>query len=282
MGSACVAWSHSATCSVSLEPCSQSPFRAYSEVMTISLQNVSGVTLTGTNAANTLTGTGEEDTISGLAGNDLLQGIDGNDRLDGGAGTDTLDGGAGNDTLIGGAGNDALSGGAGNDVFKYTMGDGADTVNGGGAGEQDLLVITGTTGSDTLDVIFNGAMLTAIENGTLLNVAAVTADLLGGADTLNYGTTTAGVTVNLVDGTASGSASIAGIENVTGGAGNDQLNGDALNNTLTGGAGNDTLIGGLGNAALNGGAGIDPADFADETSGELAETGPGTGPRGRT
>jgi hypothetical protein len=27
MGSACVAWSHSVTCSVSLGPCSQSPFR---------------------------------------------------------------------------------------------------------------------------------------------------------------------------------------------------------------------------------------------------------------
>ena len=122
----------------------------YSEVMTISLQNVPGATLAGTNAANTLTGTGEEDTLSGLGGNDLLQGVGGNDRLDGGAGADTLDGGSGNDTLIGGAGNDSLNGGAGNDVFNYIMGDGADTVNGGGgAGEQDLLVITGTTGSDT-------------------------------------------------------------------------------------------------------------------------------------
>src|SRR5262249_11067217 len=45
----------------------------YSEVMTISLNNVSGVTLTGTNAANTLTGTGEEDRLDGLGGNDTLR-----------------------------------------------------------------------------------------------------------------------------------------------------------------------------------------------------------------
>ena len=41
--------------------------------------------------------------------------------------------------------------------------------------------------------------LTAVEGGTLLTgVEAVTADLRGGTDTLNYGaTTTANVTVNL-------------------------------------------------------------------------------------
>lgn len=38
----------------------------------------------------------------------------------GGAGADTLDGGGrGNDTLIGGAGNDSLIGGTGNDLVDY-------------------------------------------------------------------------------------------------------------------------------------------------------------------
>src|SRR5262249_10742615 len=62
----------------------------FSELMTISLQNVVGITLTVTSAASNITGTGEEDTISGLAGNDLLQGVGGNDRLDGGAGTSSM------------------------------------------------------------------------------------------------------------------------------------------------------------------------------------------------
>ena len=49
-------------------------------------------------------------------------------------------------------------------------------------------------------------------------------------------------------GTASGFTSIAGIENVTGGSGNDTLTGagNALVNNLTGGAGNDTYFADLG------------------------------------
>ena len=50
---------------------------------------------------------------------------------------------------------------------------------------------------------------------------------MGGTDTLTYAGTTADVTVNLATGTASGFASIAGIENVTGGSGNDTLTGSA-------------------------------------------------------
>jgi hypothetical protein len=44
---------------------------------------------------------------------------------------DTLLGGLGNDTLTGGTGNDVLNGGLGNDTLNYTIGDGADAVDGG-------------------------------------------------------------------------------------------------------------------------------------------------------
>jgi Ca2+-binding RTX toxin-like protein len=87
----------------------------------------------------------------------------------------------------------------------------------------------------------------------------VSADLLAGTDTLSYAGTTAAsaVTVNLATGTASGFTTIAGIENVTGGQGNDLLTGNGANNTLTGGAGNDTLDGNGGTDTLVGGAGDD-------------------------
>jgi Ca2+-binding RTX toxin-like protein len=89
---------------------------------------------------------------------------------------------------------------------------------------------------------------------------------MGGSDTLSYGTgTTAGVTVNLAAHTASGFASILGIENVTGGSGADLLTGDDTGNILSGGAGNDTLVGGLGNDTLTGGAGTDTASYSGDT-----------------
>ena len=59
------------------------------------------------------------------------------------------------------------------------------------------------------------------------NVESVTADLRGGANALSYGATTGPVTVNLATGMASGFLSIADIQNVTGGSGDDLLTGDA-------------------------------------------------------
>lgn len=70
----------------------------YDETDTISLQDVAGVTLTGSKKANVLTGTGEADTLSGLGGNDTLKGLAGNDKLVGGTGSDVMYGGPGNDS----------------------------------------------------------------------------------------------------------------------------------------------------------------------------------------
>ena len=50
------------------------------------------------------------------------------DTLTGGTAADLLVGNAGTDTLQGGGGNDTLLGGAGNDTYKYTTGDGLDTI----------------------------------------------------------------------------------------------------------------------------------------------------------
>jgi len=97
---------------------------------------------------------------------------------------------------------------------------------------------------------------------------------------LNFGASTADVTVNLSAGTASGFTSIAGIENATGGAGNDTLTGDTGANVLTGGAGNDTLAGGLGNDTLAGGVGNDTASYAGEIDAMFVDLVAGTARRG--
>jgi Ca2+-binding RTX toxin-like protein len=256
-----------------------------------------GGALTGTGGSDTITGTPGFDVINGLGGSDTLSGLAGNDTIDGGAGNDTINGGAGDDVLIGGAGNDNITGdigndtitggigtdiinaGAGDDVINYTMGDGVDTIIGDIG--IDTLKITGTTGADILDVIYNGSALTGIEGGTLSGVETVTADLLGGSDTLSYGTaTTAAVNVDLTAHSASGFASIAGIENVTGGSGADQLTGDASDNALTGGAGNDTLAGALGNDTLVGGTGTDTVSYLGEADAMFVNLATGSAERG--
>ncbi len=89
--------------------------------------NVEKLTLTGSSAIN---GTGQ-----------AL-----NNVLTGNTGVNTLSGLAGNDTLEGKAGNDALTGGDGADVYRYSSGDGSDTINNVAAdGAIDRLVFTNVT-----------------------------------------------------------------------------------------------------------------------------------------
>jgi len=214
-----------------------------------------------------LGGTAAADTIIGTAGADLISGLGGND---------TIIGGAGNDTIDGGAGADLIDAGAGNDTINYTRGQGPDTVDGGDG--DDTLNVIGVAGNETLNVIFNGTALTTVDGGSITNIEHVTADLLGGTNSLNYGTTTAAVTVNLTTGQASGFASIANIQNVTGGSGNDLLTGNAAANVLNGGAGNDTFFASFeatgtdGNDTYIGGAGNDTLDLSATSAGASITT----------
>lgn len=117
-----------------------------------------------------------------------------------------------------------------------------------------------------------------------------------GTDTASYALAPAGVTVNLLTGTAAdgqgATDTLAAIENVrgsgfadtitgdggrnvlqgaedddklNGGGGNDELYGDAGNDRIDGGDGDDLLIGGAGNDRLNGGSGRDAAVYQDST-----------------
>jgi Ca2+-binding RTX toxin-like protein len=75
-----------------------------------------------------ITGDGGDDLVVGGSGDDRVQGNAGQDTLTGDDGADNVYGGAGDDIISGGKGNDFLAGGAGNDIFKYTRGDGTDTI----------------------------------------------------------------------------------------------------------------------------------------------------------
>lgn len=210
------------------------------------------------NVANVFAGTAGDEIVYGLSGGDRaalnpdsgLNGGAGDDNLFGQNGADTLVGEAGNDTLVGGPGVDRVFGGLGNDTIRWVFGDGVDAVIDGGA-DTDTVEILANGGNQALDVTYNGTAITNFEgNGALNSIERFTANLGAGTDTLVY-TSAASVAVDLSAGTASGFASLAGVENVTGGAGSDVLTGGANANTLSGGGGNDQIFGDAGDDIIN-------------------------------
>jgi Ca2+-binding RTX toxin-like protein len=148
--------------------------------------------------------------------------------LTGGSGNDTITGSDADNTFNGGPGNDVMNGGDGNDVFvSGPAADGADVMHGG-------------AGTDTVDY------------------SARTHDLvvmLCLPSPSSCGTGACGCQPE--NGEAGESDSVAAVENVVGGSGNDRIVGSLSDNTLSGGPGSDELHGGAGNDTLYGGLGDD-------------------------
>jgi RTX calcium-binding nonapeptide repeat (4 copies) len=129
-------------------------------------------------------------------------------------------------------------------------------------------VTVATTGGERTDVTgADGSNTLALADGASLNGGSF--DGNGGTDTLTYAAYTTAATVDLLAGTATGTGSVADVENVTGGSGGDTLDGDGGPNILAGGGGVDDLDGrggadrlrnGSGNGTLDGGDGSDVSD----------------------
>lgn len=95
-------------------------------------------------------GQGGDRIISSDAWADTIHGAAGNDELNGQGGADVLWGDDGNDTLVGGAGNDALNGGGGIDVARFAGNRSSYDIT---QNDDDTLLVTGTSGTDTLATI---------------------------------------------------------------------------------------------------------------------------------
>ena len=245
------------------------------------------------------TGSAAADTLIGDSGINVLNGNGGNDVLDGGLGNDTLNGGAGFDTvtyeraLAGVAVSLAVAG-----AHATEMGSDTFISIEGLTGSNFADTLTGDAGSNVLNGLAGNDILNGGDGDDELSGGLGNDTLNGGAgfDLANFSTAAAGVTVDLVAGTATGDGNdtLSSIEDVigssfddtltgtaggnfligdsgndiiNGGGGSDTLDGGAGNDTLKGGDGNDMLDGGIGDDILDGGAGEDIVIYADATAG---------------
>jgi Ca2+-binding RTX toxin-like protein len=179
--------------------------------ISVTVENVVGQTITGTNAGETRTGTGEEDNISGRGGSDTLRALAGNDTVDGGTGADRMEGGLGDDTYYVDNPNDnivELSSQGLDQVFSsisYSLTANVENLNltgsssSSGTGNADANIIvgnnaanllTGLAGADTLrgnggaDSFLGGTGVDLYEGGSGNDRFYFTSDLdVGGGDT---------------------------------------------------------------------------------------------------
>ena len=252
------------------------------------------ITINGTEAIDTLTGlAGSRNTISGLggndtlngqelddamdggAGNDILYGSGGNDALSGGDGNDKLYGGDGNDILVGGLGNDTLDGGAGADIYRFSRGEGSDTLYarnedtlelGAGITQADLEFTKGTSTAMTLRIGGTSEQITfnqwfssdtykigsiKFADGTVWTLADIKARPVTIVGTAYMDMLTG------FAGSANTMYGLGGMDSLTGKELDDMIDGGAGNDTIKGWRGNDTLIGGTDGDYLYGESGSD-------------------------
>ena len=192
---------------------------------------------------DTLTGI---ENVKGTHGNDIITGDGNANLLKGLDGADTINGLGGDDTIIP---NRPMV------VEGETPDDGADVVDGGA--DSDTISYEGEAAANGVTIDLS-MVVDAVEadpdNNVVAVIAHVLAEVVGGENDM----------ITVVDeGTKDEPNVVSTIENITGGAGQDDLTGDARANTLNGGGGGDMLDGGDGIDELNGGAGIDTLDGGD-------------------
>ncbi len=223
--------------------------------------------------------------LDGGAGNDILVGSIGNDVLNGGSGNDIMQGGLGADTFIIDSSNDVISADDGGDtvisaislnllpdnIVIASLMNVSTALNLNGNSSDNTLkgnnfnnTLNGNDGNDVLKGNAGNDNLNGGLGNDWLQGGAGNDNLEGGdgIDTADYSQSTGNVFVNLSLTAAqntgfAGRDTLASIERINGGEGNDKLTGNNLANTLWGNDGNDTLNGGGGSDNLYGDYGND-------------------------
>jgi Ca2+-binding RTX toxin-like protein len=206
-----------------------------------------GVTVSLALSTAQATGASGSDTLLSI---ENLTGSNFNDILTGNNSANLLNGGSGADTMVGGLGNDGYYIDNVGDVITELLNEGADTVY--------YYLNQHTTLGDNLESLYLFGTGAVNGTGNALNNALYAGagnNVLDGGlgnDTVSYAYATSGVAVSLAVAGAqvtggSGSDTLIGFENLSGGGYNDTLTGDATNNALNGSVGADRMVGGLGN-----------------------------------
>ncbi len=154
---------------------------------------------------------------------DILYGTTKNDILNGGDSNDELYGFAGNDYFVGGKGNDILKGDAGNDFYRFSRGDGQDSID-DNAGVDKILLGEGISAADLA--------FAQVGNDLVINIG--TAGDKIGIKNFYTATTNRVESIQFADGSTFSLQYIGAF-----------MTGDDLANTLTGTVNND-IIKGLG------------------------------------
>lgn len=205
-------------------------------------------------------GTEGDDEVYSGNGDDTVSGNGGNDQLFGEAGNDVLHGGDGNDELSGGSGRDRLIGGEGSDTYRFSTGDGVDTIiNHDVVGTDNVSFGAGIDISDLTEFSRDGNSLNIKigNNGDQLNVADWFSSVEYRVDRFSFANGTMISADNLMEQSTfviNGHDSMDdvleghdGADIISGGGGQDELYGLGGDDVLDGGSGNDYLSGGSGN-----------------------------------
>jgi hemolysin type calcium-binding protein len=211
-----------------------------------------------------LVGTLGNDVLVGTVDADAIDGLDGNDKLIGGADDDLLYGGSGRDRAVY---TDATAG--------ITVDMAAGIVTGDASvGTDTLRAIEQVVGSDFVDTYVATGFGTSSPNASSVGSAINTFEGMGGNDVItgngntqvSYLNATAAVTVDLAVGTATGDASV-GTDTFTG---VNRVRGSQYDDALLGSnaGGVEQFSGGAGNDLIDGRGGTDRAlysSFVDDT-----------------
>jgi Ca2+-binding RTX toxin-like protein len=246
----------------------------------------SGLTVTGSSAANVITTGSGNDTIDGGGGADVINANAGNDTVSYYGSESVIDGGTGSNTLVLKAGTTVNLGNV-----DQTTGDATSVANFQNVDATALSSSVSITGSTAANIITTGSGNDTIDG-------AGGADVIGagaGDDTVSYygteasidggaGTNTlvmrAAATVNLAsaDQTVGDAAGVTNFQNVDASALSSALSitGSAGVNVLTGGSGNDTIDGNGGADVISAGGGNDSVTFRGTESAIDAGTGTDT------
>ena len=230
-----------------------------------------------------------DDVLIGGNGSDILFGENGDDWISGGTGKDTLYGGYGNDTLAGGIGDDQIDGSYGSDTYRFSLGDGADTIvdtSAYGSKDTDKLVLGEGITQDNLQILRdNYDLVFKVNNTDSIRIKYwFASDQRNTLEQIVFsdGTTLSTNDVNALAMTLGSESNdcITGlntfVDHLYGFGGNDVMSSYGGDDFLDGGKGNDRLYAGEGNDTLIGGTGNDYLEGAQGSDTYFFNKGDGT------